>query len=312
MIIVCGEALIDFMPVRAEGSGKAAYQPVPGGSGRNIATGIGRLGAKVGFMGGISTDFFGAQIAEAFRSDAVLLDYAPTLEAPSTLAFVKLGGGEPAYAFFDERTAHQGWTRSASPEPAEDVTALHFGSLTLIAPPLADECLALMRAQDDRRLISIDPNCRPSLTHDLPAYRARMRTMLGLADIVKLSLADLEYLQPGVAPETAARGWIAQGTRLVMLTRGGDGARAWTRHGAVSVPAQPVQLVDTVGAGDSFIAAALVHLDRAGLLSVAGLDRLTPGDAEAALAFAVRAAGITCSRIGADPPWLRELSADRS
>ena len=307
MILVCGEALIDFIPT-ADG----AYMPVPGGSSRNIATALGRLGADVGFMGGLSTDVFGDMIARRFQEDGVSLDYAPRLEAPSTLAFVQIGAGEPAYAFYDEPSAHRAWTRASSPPPGAEVNALHVGSLSLIAPSLADEILALLREQKGRRVLSIDPNCRPSLTHDVAAYRARLATMVALADIIKLSAADLEFAYPGAAPETQAASWLAGGAALVILTLGDEGAVAWMRDGTMRVPAPAIVPVDTVGAGDSFIAAALFALGRDGLLSTARLADLTIGQARAALTFAARASAITCSRVGADPPWLCELEPTAS
>ncbi len=306
MIVVCGDALIDFIPVRLPG-GRPAYLPAPGGSCRNIASGLGRLGAKVGFMGGVSNDFFGDQVAASLQADGVSLAYTARLDDPTTLAFVKLGDGEPAYAFYDEPSAHRSWTRAASPPPGAEVTALHVGSLTLIAPPVADECLAMMREQKGRRLLSIDPNCRPSLIYDLAGYRSRLREMFRLADIIKLSAADLDYLQPGADPDTVARGWITDGAHLVVLTRGGDGASAWVGNGQVSVVSGRVELVDTVGAGDSFIAGTLFQLDRMGLLSTDALDRLDRTGAQAVLAFAARVAAVTCSRAGADPPRLDEL-----
>ena len=310
MIVVCGDSLIDFIPVLSES--KPAYLPVPGGSCRNIASGLGRLGADVGFMGGLSHDFFGDMIARSLEADGVSLQYGVRLPDPSTLAFVQLGEGESAYAFYDQPSAHRSWTRAAS-RPLEDrVTALHVGSLTLIAPPVADEILALLREQKGRRVLSLDPNCRPSLTGDLPAYRARLRETLRRADIIKLSEADLDYIEPGADPDRAARRWIAEGAHLVVLTRGGAGATAWVRGGQVSVPAGHVTLVDTVGAGDSFIAATLFQLDRMGLLATDALGRIGTVEAETVLAFAVKVAAITCGRVGANPPWLAELEPDRS
>lgn len=307
MIVICGDALIDFLPVRLGAGGQGAYLPVPGGSCRNIASGLGRLGAAVGFMGGLSTDFFGDMIAASLEADGVSLDHVARLPDPSTLAFVQIGEGEPHYAFFDAASAHRRWTRSASPALDAGVKALHVGSLTLIEPPVADEILALMREQKGRLVLSIDPNCRPTVTHDLPAYRARAAKMFALADIIKLSAADLDYLQPGADPDSVARGWIANGTSLVVLTRGGDGATAWIASGQVSVAARRIEVVDTVGAGDSFIAATLFQLDRMGFLASGGLARLGVVEAEAVLTFAVKVAAVTCSRAGANPPWLREI-----
>jgi len=306
MIIICGDSLIDFIPAPlAEGG--VGYRPAPGGSCRNIASGLGRLGAEVGFMGGISTDFFGDLIASSLAADGVDLGYAPRLPHASTLAFVQLGADEPAYAFYDDPSAHRAWTRQASPRLADRVSALHVGSLSLIAPPIADEILALMGENKGQRVLSVDPNCRPSLTHDLEGYRARLARMFALADIIKLSQADFDFLHPGQDSRQAAQGWIAAGASLVILTRGGEGATAWTREGEVSVAAPAVRVVDTVGAGDSFIAATLFELDRSRLLGVGTLDRIGIAEAQAALRLGVAVAAITCSRVGADPPWAAEL-----
>jgi fructokinase len=258
-------------------------------------------------MGGLSTDFFGDMLADSLRADGVSLDYVARLPDPSTLAFVQIGEGEPHYAFFDAASAHRRWTRRASPALDDGVKALHVGSLTLIEPPVADEILSLMREQKGSRVLSIDPNCRPTVTHDLPGYRIRLAEMFKLADIIKLSAADLEYLQPGADPDIVARGWIADGSSLVVLTRGGSGATAWTQDGQVTVAAEPIQVVDTVGAGDSFIAATLFQLDRMRLLASGSLAGIGPTEAETVLSFAVRVAAITCSRAGANPPTLSEL-----
>ena len=307
MIIICGDSLIDFLPAQTEGGGQAAYLPVPGGSCRNIAVGLGRLGAAVGFMGGISNDFFGDQIVSSMQVSGVSMEYVARLDHATTLAFVKLGDGEPEYAFFDEASASRCWTRAASPALGGDVTALHVGSLGLISPPIADECLALMREEKGRRVLCIDPNCRPTLTHDLPVYRARIAEALALADIIKLSRADLEYLIPGADPGRIARDWIAAGTALVVVTKGGEGATAWVKAGSVDVPVGETTVVDTVGAGDSFIAAVLCHLDRIGRLRPDRLGGIELAEAEGALRFAVRVAAFTCGRAGSNPPWSSEL-----
>ncbi len=307
MIIICGDSLIDFLPSRSEDGGQDAYIPVPGGSCRNIAVGLGRLGSAAGFMGGISTDFFGDLIVSSMQVSGVSMQYVARLDNATTLAFVKLGDGEPEYAFFDEASASRCWTRAASPPLADDVTALHVGSLGLISPPVADECLALMREQKGRRVLCVDPNCRPTLTNDLATYRARLAEALALADIIKLSRADLDYLIPGADPETIAAEWLAAGTSLVIVTKGGDGATAWVKGGRIDVPVGETVVVDTVGAGDSFIAAVLCHLDRTGLLHPGRIAAIDPSQAEAALQFAVRVAAFTCGRAGSNPPWAAEL-----
>ena len=165
----------------------------------------------------------------------------------------------------------------------------------------------MMREQKGRRVLCIDPNCRPTLTHDLAAYRARLAEALALADIIKLSRTDLDYLIPGVDPETIAADWLAAGTSLVIVTKGGEGATAWVKGSRIDVPVGETTVVDTVGAGDSFIAAVLCHLDRVGRLRVGQIGAIDAADAEAALRFGVRVAAFTCSRAGSNPPWTSEL-----
>lgn len=311
MLLICGDALIDFIPTPGAKDDGAlpAYCPVAGGSCCNVAVGLARLGVPTGFMGGISTDFFGHFLAQTLSEAGVSLRYAARLPQGSTLAFVKLGDHEPQYAFYDRETAMRSWTRAAAPPVGEEVTLLHIGSVALIGDTAAAESLALFRAEKGRRLLSIDPNCRPSLIEDRAAYHHRMREMLALADIIKLSVADLDYLLPGIPPAGAARGWIEAGARLVVITQGAEGVAAYTPEGWLRVPAKRVTVTDTVGAGDSLLAGLFWQLEKAGRLTLTGLDALTLPELETALTVAVAAAAITCSRTGADLPRQEELSA---
>ena len=135
--------------------------------------------------------------------------------------------------------------------------------------------------------------------------------MLALADVIKISAADLDWLVPGADPSDVARTWLEHGTSLVVVTLGPDGALAHSARGTIRYPGTSVAVVDTVGAGDSFMGALLAGLAKLGVASVAQL-RDQSGDAiEAAVAFATRASAITCSRRGADPPWSRELAFTR-
>jgi fructokinase len=309
MFLACGDALIDCIPAMTS-DGRHAYVPAIGGSCCNIAVALGRLGAAAGFMGGISTDFFGEMLIVGLKVAKVSTKYVARLDRETTIGFVKLGDGEPQYVFYDEATAGRMWTRAASPPVGPEVRLVHIGSVTLIAPPVADECLALFQAEKGKRLLSVDPNCRPSLTNDSAAYLARMRRIFALADIIKLSATDLAFLEPDADPALAARRWIAAGARLVVLTRGAKGATAFWRGGAVTVPAWTVEIVDTIGAGDSLLAGLLVALDEMGGLTEAGLESLPTAEIETALAFGTMVAGITCCRSGANPPWRHELPAD--
>jgi fructokinase len=308
MIVSCGEALIDFVPATTN-DGRRAYVPCVGGSPFNIAVAVARLGAPAGFLGGVSTDFFGDDLARALAASGVDTRYVLRLERPSTLAFVSLGAGEPEYIFFDAEAAHRYW------EPAlplgTDVTMLHFGSISLLGQPAADRFARLMEENKGQRIVCLDPNIRPSVIVDETSYRERLRAMLALADVIKISAADLDWLVPGADPNDVARGWIEHGTALVVVTLGADGALAHSAHGDIRYPGTSVAVVDTVGAGDSFMGALLAGLAKLGVASVAQLRAQGSDAVEAAVAYATRASAITCSRRGADPPWSRELAFTR-
>lgn len=304
MIVSCGEALIDFVPATTN-DGRPAYVPCVGGSPFNIAVAIGRLGVPAGFLGGVSSDFFGDDLVAALEASGVDTRYVLRLDRPSTLAFVSLGSGEPEYVFYDAEAAHRFW------EPAEalapDVTMLHFGSIALLGAPAADRFEELMQRNKGRRILAFDPNIRPSVIVDEAAYRERLRRMLALADVVKISAADLAWLAPDAAPDDVADAWLAGGASLVVVTLGPDGALAHTARGPVRYPGTPVAVVDTVGAGDSFMGALLAALARLGVERTAQLEALDAEATMTAIGFATRASAITCSRRGADPPWAREL-----
>ena len=312
MILCCGEALIDFVPT-ADG---ASYRPVPGGSIFNIAVGLGRLGAPVGYFGKLSTDFFGDRLLQTLSENGVDTSLTLRASAPTTLAFVDLfagGSREPRYTFYAEAAVDRFLAVGELPKrlPA-GVQALHFGSISLVLEPGASSLETLMRREAGQHLISLDPNVRPGLIQDRDAYRERFEGWTELADIIRLSRADFGWLYPDRSWEAAFQDWLSRGVSLVILTNGAQGALGVTAEGAsVTCPAAPVEVVDTVGAGDSFLAACLFLLAREGTLtSKEALRRMPAGSLERCLAFASRAAGLTCSRPGSDPPFLRELEAD--
>lgn len=307
MILCHGEMLIDFLPAETR-EGALAYRPVVGGSPGNVALTLARLDVPVGFVGGISTDFFGEQIADMLARNGVSMRYVSRLERPTMLAFVDLSGEEPRYAFYDAESAARNWRREAMPPIAEAVSTLHFGSLSLIRQPAAAVFAEQIRQEAGRRVISFDPNIRASLVDDEAAYRARLDEILSLAHVIKLSGADLDWIAPGVDIEALAAGWLQRSAWLVLFTRGSEGATIFARRGlAVSRPAMRVKVVDTVGAGDSSMGGLLAALhDRQALAPerLAGLDR---AELAAILDFALTVAAITCSRAGADPPRRSDL-----
>ncbi|MCX5578717.1 carbohydrate kinase family protein [Kaistia terrae] len=306
MIVSCGEALIDFLPVKDTG-GNDSYQPKVGGSPYNVALTTGRLGIPTGFLGGISTDFFGELLVEELKRSQVSLKYTGLSARPTTLAFVSLLHDEPQYAFFDENSAGRLHDPAAHEPVGDEVEALHFGSISLIPEPIVDRLAAVMDANRGKRVICYDPNVRPTLIQHRDAFCARVEQFAHGADIVKISGADLEWLHPGVDVETIAKGWLASGTGLVVVTRGGNGVTAYTPTGSVFSPVIPVTIADTVGAGDSFTGGLLARLSEKGHLTIDGVRNIDPVSLKDALDFANRVAAITCSRAGANPPWRNEL-----
>ena len=306
MIVCCGEALIDFLPRKTEG-GADSYQPFVGGSVLNVAVAIGRLGVPAGFFCGLSEDFFGAMIRDALKASNVDISLCPVRGRPTTLAFVKLTDGNAEYAFFDEGSAMRVLEESDLPAIPATVTAMHFGSIGLTAEPCGSAYETLMRNESPDRLISFDPNVRPSLIRNRDGYIARIERMVAMADIVKLSREDMEWLAPGKSFEEVADDWLERGARVVILTQGPDGARAIARRRAVFVRSVAVEVADTIGAGDTFSAAILARLASTGRLDKRAVQSLTEADLTDLLTYAAKAAAVTSSRPGADPPWLAEM-----
>lgn len=308
MILVGCESLIDFVPVRTD-DGVDAYRPAVGGGCLNIAVAAGRLGVPVAFVGGISSDPFGEMIVDHLRDSHVDVSRVTRSGRQTTLAFVRYVGTQARYMFYDEGSAGRMWRFDPALAPLAGVEVLHIGSTTLINDPVASETARLTEALRANATIAIDPNCRPAMTPDPAAYRKRIEGLIALADIVRVSVEDLEYLRPGTTAEAAAADWLKASAAIVVVTDGGAGATAFTRTSKVHRPAHAAKVVDTIGAGDTFHAAFLVRLFETKAIRRDRLPTLIEGEIGAALEFAAAAAAITCSRPGADPPWRREMTA---
>ena len=306
MIVCCGEALIDMLP-RQTASGEACLLPLPGGSVFNTAVALGRLGAPVEFFSGLSSDLFGRQLTDALAASRVGVRYARVSARPTTLAFVQLVDGQASYIFYDENTAGRMLGEPDLPDLGTDVDALLFGGISLIAEPCGGTYEALTRREQSGRVIMLDPNIRSAFIPDRGAHLARMRRMSAMADIVKLSEDDLAWFGDSGSEDGLAAAWLAAGPQLVLVTRGGRGATAYTRQLQVTVTPPPVTVVDTVGAGDTFNAGLLASLHGQGVLSKAGLAAMSEGQLRQAVELGARAAAITVSRAGANPPWRDEL-----
>lgn len=306
MIVCCGEALIDMLPRQLD-DGSDVLLPVPGGAIFNTAIALGRLGESSGFFSGLSTDLFGEKLAAALEASNVDYSYAVRSAAPTTLAFVKLTDGQAQYTFYDENTAGRLLSEADLPQFGDEVTALHFGTISLISEPCGTTLEALMKREHKNRIISLDPNIRVSFIPDEKAHRARMARMIGMSDIVKVSDEDFEWLVPGGSFDDTAKTWIENGMSLVLYTMGAEGCRAITAHHDIIVPVQKVQVVDTVGAGDSFDGGLLAGLNRAGVMTKATLRDIDEDTLRTAVQLAVKVAAISVTRAGANPPWQEEL-----
>ena len=308
MLMTSGDALIDFVPTR-NADGREAVMPAVGGSCLNVAIGLARLGAPTGFVGGISTDLFGRMIADHAAASNVELDLATRSDHQTTLAFVRIVAGESHYAFYDAETATREWTYRRGTIPFDRVEALHVGSTTLVNDQGAAEATALIADARASSTISFDPNCRPNLVKDKPAYLARMAAFAAKADLIKMSDVDFAYLFGDEPYRQRATALLGQGASLVVVTRGNDGAMAWhAEAGQIEVAAPEVKVADTIGAGDSFQAALLFALHKQGRIARQTLKGIAADELRRALSFAANCAGLTCTRPGADPPWSHEIS----
>lgn len=305
MILCGGDALIDFVPVSGPDGG-TALSPRVGGAVLNAATALRRLGQDVSFVGALSRDLFGDILADHMRREGIGMDHVARTGDDSTLAFVTLEGGEAKYAFYDSSSAGRLWQGGGSLPSAE---ALHIGSVTLIADPSASAYADLAARLSRGMVISLDPNCRPGLIADVAAYRARILGIAAVSHIVRFSDEDFDYLFPEEGEEAVVARMLAGESRLVIISRGPDGASAFWAGGRVDVPARKVALKDSIGAGDTFHAGVLAGLARLGFLSHGGLAMLEAGIVGEVLELATAAAALNCEEVGCNPPSLDTVMA---
>lgn len=306
MILCCGEALIDMLP-RTTTLGEDAYAPYAGGAIFNTAIALGRLGVPTGFFTGLSDDMMGDILRKTLAESGVDYSYCATLSRPTTVAFVKLVNGHATYAFYDEGTAGRMITEAELPDLGDNCEALHFGAISLIPEPCGSTYEALLKREHDKRVISLDPNIRPGFIKDKDAHMARIRRMAGMADIVKFSDEDLAWFGLEGDEDALARHWLHHGAKLVVVTRGAEGAVGYTAAHKVTVPSERVTVVDTVGAGDTFDAGVLASLKMQNLLTKQQVSALSQDQIAKVLALGAKAAAVTVSRAGANPPWAKEI-----
>jgi fructokinase len=307
MFVVIGEALVDLVGQR----GSRTLVAHPGGSPANVALGLARLGAPVTLMTHLGRDAFGDMISAHLQASGVRVDRGPDAGTKTSLAVATLAAGIATYDFRIE------WDMGdLEPLPVE-TRCLHTGSLaTVLAPGRASvENLLEREHQRARVTISYDPNVRPALLGTPEQARPGIEHLVALSDVVKVSDEDLSWLYPDRADEEVAREWLSLGPGLVVVTRGGHGVFAVTAGLELYRPATAIDLVDTVGAGDSFTSGLLDGLRRADLLGGPRRDALAAIDESSLISVldaASLVAAITCSRPGADPPTLAEVEAART
>src|SRR5579859_1914099 len=306
MIVVCGEALIDVIR-RGEGTQHAA----PGGGPFNTARALARLGVPTAFLGRLSSDAFGRQLAQALNSDGVSLELASIGPEPTTIAVAEVDrGGRADYQFTIEGTSAPNLTLEMIPARlGAGVAALHIGTLGLVLEPMASTLLELLNREREGRLIMVDPNIRVGLMPDA-AYRDRLLNLLPQSTIVKASDTDLTWLYPDSSHERTAERLLGEGVAMVVITLGAEGAFAAHRNFHVHVDAPPVQVVDTIGAGDAFGAGLLAWLHDHGAIKP-DLD-LEERELRSAVEFACLVAALSCTQAGADPPWRSEMPTAKS
>lgn len=307
MFVVCGEALMDVFAAGDTPTGTALDARI-GGSPFNVALGLARLSQPVAFFSAISSGFLGDRLMQALHADGVDCSTVARLDAPTTLGLVGLDAqGVASYSFYGDNCADRLLGTDALALLPQKISAVQVGSYATVVEPIATTLRTLVEREHRRTPICYDPNVRLNVQPDLAPWREMLHWMMRRTHLLKISDEDLQLLRPGVTPNQFAGEALAAGVGLVVVTRGAEGANAWTRKGEASVPTPKVKVVDTVGAGDTFQAALLTWLAEHDCLGVEHIPALTSGQLEDAIRFCVTAAAITCSRRGADLPRRADL-----
>ncbi|MBJ3774964.1 carbohydrate kinase family protein [Acuticoccus mangrovi] len=306
-VLICGEALYDVFFAGESVDGFTLDARI-GGSAFNVAVGLSRLGRSVGLLTGISRDALGDKLVRSLAAERVEITYLKRTPAPTTLALVSVeADGSARYRFYGEGAADRQVTPADIP-PLDGIDALVFGCFSMLTRPTGDTFLALAEAAGSDRLVVLDPNVRPSVEPDMAVWRERVERFAAHADIIKVSAEDMAALYDEPA-DVVARRWRAAGTAMVALTLGGEGARLFHPAGETELAAPLIAVVDTVGAGDSFLAALLAGLGEIDRAHPRRLATLTEEEARRVLTFAVAASAMTCTRRGADLPERISLPA---
>jgi fructokinase len=312
LVAVAGEVLVDLVP--AEGGG--LFRAAPGGSPANVAVGLHRLGMPTRLVARLADDPMGRLLRRHLETNGLDLGHVVAATEPTSLAIVTVeADGTVAYDFRVDGTADWQWTDEELVDVVDgDVAALHVGSLAMALEPGASALRRLVERVRDRVTITFDPNVRPLLMGRREDVVTRVESLVAFSDVVKASAEDLTWLYPADTPTAVADRWLGLGPSLVAITLGPEGVVAvGSAAGPVQRPAVPVTVVDTVGAGDAFMAALVAGLGERRLLGAQSgrLAALDGAELAHVLDGAALAAALTCARLGADPPTGDELMRAR-
>ena len=319
MIVVIGEALIDLIEDK---STAGRYQAVVGGANANVAIALARAGAKQQLLARISSDAFGQKIRQRLIDNKVGLDYAIAAKEPTSVAIASIGSsGGASYSFYVENTADWGWIQQELPSQQTmanlGATALQFGCLTMAMPPgnAVVEAWAKDFFEKDLLTLSHDVNVRPALGFDRAAERTRVERVNSFSHLIKASDDDINWLyglELGANVDQIAWDWIGDTSKIVFVTRGGDGASIYRKNKTkLDVQSRKVKVQDSVGAGDTFCANTLAQLQQIGALGAGAFDRLAGLTDKQLIKIAKVssvAASMACEKTGAEPPTDYELA----
>ena len=320
LIVVCGEALVDLF-VRTEADGSLDVSARLAGAPFNLAIGIARLGGRAALAAGFSTDMFGQSFRRHLEAEEIERYFIEIYEAPTNLVIVgRNAKGDPTYDFPIKDSADRKLNLQHLRDTSLPIAAITFGSYLMAFPESQQALLSVLRQRQNQSLICLDPNIRLGMISDPLVWRHAFELFVPLCDIIKASEEDIEAIYPEKDHDQVAKHVLDQGPKLFIITRGKKDVLAWQYNGTkLTSESQKIDVKDTVGAGDSFFAALLIHLQKCGVLDKHKFAKLSKEDLHTALNFANRAAAMTCSRSGADLPRqadlvdeLFEASADQS
>ncbi len=295
-VVVVGEALIDAHLA------DATLRLHPGGGPFNTAVALARLGVPCRFLGAISRDYLGDLLEGELHLAGVDTTWLPRVDAPTPLAIVAADAVDAEYSFYLAGTAHEALEHQLPQALDGSATALCIGTLALATDPPGSAVEAFATRAADRLALVVDPNARPPLIENRSAYLRRFEALAAVAELVKLSTVDLDWLYPGAGASAVAGRLLEAGASCVVVTSGADGASGWTGSVSATAAAPPVEVVDTVGAGDAFTAGFLAVLHRKGLLGRGRLRGLSVDELSGALSYGAAAGAAQCTRASAWGP----------